>query len=161
MRVSSSTKVIWYKTGELKAKIFGGCGSCKICLPILWYLSLQEMKFNFPSLECELDFVTWFWWIEYRRTNSVWLSRLSNKRHHSSWENPEALSKGILSTVMWVNHLGSRVFSLSQASTWLQPLSTTCCNLVRDPEPETLCEITPKFPTHRTYEIKNVCYFKH
>ena len=62
---------------------------------------------------------------------------------------------------MWGYHLGSGPYHPSHAFRWLQPSWHLDCSLLRDPKPEPLCWVAPKFLTLRNCEIIKVYwYFK-
>lgn len=133
LEVSSSTKVIRYKTGELKAKMFGGVIVVKYVYQFFDIAHFKRWSLISLPLECELDFVTCFWWIEYRRTNSVWLPRLSNKRHHSSRKTQRPYQKASCQQSCEWTILEAEFSASVKPPLDCSPSQQLDCNLMRDP----------------------------
>lgn len=129
-------------------------------------VSLQEVELYSPSLECWLDFMTCFWWMEYSRdflkSDSMWHLWLSHKSivtssflfllDHLFCRRPTTMLENYLTSFTgsftWQGTGASfqqpyecAILEMDsparQAFRWLTAQLTSHCNLVRDTTPET------------------------
>lgn len=80
----------------------------------------------------------------------------------AAYEIPYRASKWGLQAAMWVS-LEMNLLGLSLETTapqWMLGCTQFRCYLFRELEPEPLSHAAYRLPTHRTYEIINVCCFK-